>query len=287
MACDRASVKSASGRFLGDAPQRSYAAKLEHFAAFIAPDLPRIFSDLRLPTHGNVLDLGCGSGLASAILAGQTVPDVRVIGHDLSKPHLQAARSVHSLPLIQADMEHACFREQVFELVWSCNTINHAADPVSVLRALRKTLTGTGRIAIAQSGLLPEMFFAWDAHLDDAVRMACHSYYRERYGLTPEATAGIRGIVGFLRSAGFTDISSTTYAIERVQPLSETDRGYFQHAVFEGLWGDKIRPWLDLETQRKLDANCGPESPEYCLDREDFHHIQTLTVCVGSVPGAD
>ena len=35
---------------------------------------------------------------------------------------------------------------------------------------------------LAQSGLLPEMYFAWDTPLDDAVRRACHESYRARYG---------------------------------------------------------------------------------------------------------
>jgi hypothetical protein len=44
------------------------------------------------------------------------------------------------------------------------------------------------------------MFFAWDAPLDDAVRRACHGYYRERYGLKIEDTARIRGLVGLLQA---------------------------------------------------------------------------------------
>ena len=67
---------------------------------------------------------------------------------------------------------------------------------------MRAALRPAGRVVLAQSGFLPEMFFAWDAPLDDAVRRACHEYYRERYGLAVQDTARIRGLIGLLQRAG-------------------------------------------------------------------------------------
>jgi SAM-dependent methyltransferase len=269
---------------LGDAPQRSYAGKLERFEAFAAPDLRRVFTDLEVPSRGTVLDLGCGTGLATAFLAEQVGPEGAVIGVDLSLPHLCAARRRHSLRLVQGDAARLCFRYGVFDFIWSCNTINHMRNRVMGMRSLQRHLRAGGRLVVAQSGLLPEMFFAWDAPLDDAVRTACHSYYRERYGLRIADLADVRALVGLMRAAGFVEVGARTYVLERTQPLSQTDRDYFQQAVFEGLWGDKIAPYLDAENRQKLRRNCDPGSPEYCLDRVDFHHVQTLTVCSGRAP---
>ncbi len=273
-----------SGRLLADAPDRSYASKLDHFGRFVAPDLRRIFGDLELSSCSKVLDLGCGTGIATALLEEQLSSEVTIVGLDLSMPHLLSARGAHSHALIQADMQQLCFSEQAFDFIWSCNTINHAAEPVRVLQRLRARLSPGGRIAVAQSGLLPEMFFAWDAHLDDAVRRACHDYYRDRYGLSRKATAGIRGLVRILNEAGFADVATHTYAIERTQPLSDIDRAYFQHAVFEGLWGEKVLPYLDATQRITLEATCDPRSSDYCLNRPDFHHIQTLTICEAHAP---
>jgi SAM-dependent methyltransferase len=270
-----------SGRLLGDTPNRSYAAKLERFEAFAAPELRRVFADLELPAHGRVLDLGCGTGLATTLLAEQTGPAATVVGLDLSRPHLEVARRNHALPLVQGDAAQLCFRDAAFDFIWSCNAVNHISDPVMALRALRRHLRVGGRLAIAQSALLPEMFFAWDAPLDDAVRAACHHCYRERYGLQVIDTASIRAVVGLMRAAGFAAVVPRTYVLERTQPLSQADRDYFQEAVFDGVWGEWIRPYLDAEQRTRLHRNCDPASPDYCLDRADFHHIQTLTVCTG------
>ncbi len=273
-------------RPLQDSPSRSYAEKLERFSRFIEPELKQIFADIPLPSTGVIMDVGCGTGLATALLAEQVPEDVYVCGLDLSFPHLRSARLLHALPLIQADMQRPCIRDASVDVIWCCNSVNHAANAETVLRALKRCLRNDGRIVLAQSGFLAEMFFAWDAHLDDALRSACHQYYRERYGLSREATAGVRSLIGALDRAGFDRIESRTYVIERTQPLTAVDRAYFQHAIYEGLWGERIHRYLDADLKRRLRACCEPGSGEYWLDRSDFHHIQTLTVCQARVPPA-
>jgi SAM-dependent methyltransferase len=273
-----------SSRPLGDAPDRSYVRKLEQFARFAEPELKRVFADFSLPPGTVALDVGCGAGLATRWLL-EAVGDGHVVGVDLSQPHLLAARAHHEA-LVQADGARPCFRNGAFDLIWACNTVNHLSDPVEALVQLRGLLAEGGRLALAQSGLLPDMFFAWDAPLEDAVRAACHRAYRERYGLELDHTAGVRGLVRVMRSAGFASISTRTYVIERVQPLRDAARDYLRHAIFEGAWGEKVLPYLSPDERARLRRNCDPESPEYCLDRKDFHHIQTLTVCIGRIAPA-
>jgi SAM-dependent methyltransferase len=266
---------------LGDAPDRSYATKLELFGRFVTPDLRRIFADLKLPAAGAVLDLGCGPGLTTELLAEQLGPGAQVVGLDLSLPHLRSSRRQQTLRLVQGDAMSIAFREGAFDLIWACNTLNHFGDAQAALRALRRCLRADGRLVVAQSGFLPEMFFAWDAPLDDAVRLACHRYYRERYGLKIVDTAAIRGIGATLQAAGFRSLRMRTYVIERVQPLSDADRDYLRYAIFEGTWGERLDPYLGADDRDRLRRNCDPRSAEYCLERADFHHLQTLTVCEG------
>jgi SAM-dependent methyltransferase len=169
----------------------------------------------------------------------------------------------------------------MFDFIWSCNTTNHVAEPVATLARLRQLLRAGGRLALAQSGFLPDMFFAWDAPLEDAVRAACHRYYRERYDLEVADTAGVRNLLRLLRAAGFTHLTARTYVIERMQPLSRADRDYFQRAIFDGSWGERIYPYLTDADVTNLRRNCDPRSRDHCLERADFHHVQTLTVCEG------
>jgi ubiquinone/menaquinone biosynthesis C-methylase UbiE len=268
-----------SSRPLKDAPDRSYAEKLERFARFAEPELKRVFAEFALPPGTVALDLGCGTGLATAWLQDSIGPHGFAVGVDLSLPHLRAAQE-HHVTLVQADAAQLGFRKSVFDFIWSCNTVNHIAGPIEALARLRPLLRVDGRLAVAQSGFLPEMFFAWDAPLDEAVRAATHRYYRERYGLETADTAALRNLVHQLRAAGFGRVSARTHVIERTQPLSATDREYFR-SIFEGAWGERIYPFLEQSAVARLRRYCDAASIEYCLDREDFHHVQTLTVCEG------
>lgn len=271
----------ASSRPLQDSPDRSYADKLERFGRFATPELKLVFGELGLAPGARVLDMGCGVGLSTRLLADIVGNDAQVVGLDLSLPHLRSATSGRNVAWVQADAAALCFRDRTFDLIWSCNTINHLADPVSALRAMRAALRAGGRIVLAQSGLLPEMYFAWDAPLDDAVRRACHDSYRARYGLASNDTAGVRGLVGLIKRAGLRLGRTHTVAIERVQPLSPADREYLAETVFAGYWGERVKPYLPEPHWSALCRNVDPRSRDYCLDRDDFHHIQTLTVCVG------
>jgi ubiquinone/menaquinone biosynthesis C-methylase UbiE len=268
-----------SSRPLHDAPDRSYAAKLERFGRFVAPELRVIFAEFGLPSGARVLDVGCGVGHAVRLFADQLGSDATVVGVDLSMPHLQVASGGNGLRFVQADASRLCFRDATFDLIWSCNTINHLADPVAAIRAMRAALRPAGRLVLAQSGFLPEMYFPWDAQLDEAVRRACHEYYRQRYGLTEQATTHLRGLVGMLQRAGLRVGRVRTLAVERTQPLSAADREYFEDAVFRGTWGERLSPFMSVAEWNSLRQNIDPASSVYCLDRADFHHVQTLTVC--------
>jgi ubiquinone/menaquinone biosynthesis C-methylase UbiE len=270
-----------SSRPLHDAPSRSYAGKLGRFARFIAPELAGLFAEFGMARGARVLDVGCGVAVATRMLADQAGGDAQVVGVDLSLPHLQAAHADPTIRLVQGDAAQLCFRNGMFDLVWSCNTVNHLSDPVAAVAAMRVVLRPGGRVVLAQSGFLPDMYFAWDAPLDEAVRRACHEYYRERYGLDAQDTAGVRGLLGLLQRAGLRAGQVRTVVVERVQPLTEADRAYFEEAVFRGTWGERLRPFLTNAEWLALQRNTDPASDAYCLDREDFHHIQTLTVCVG------
>ena len=84
-------------------------------------------------------------------------------------------------------------------------------------------------------------------------------------------------------AAGFASVSVRTHVVERMQPLRDADRDYLRHAIFEGAWGEKVLPYLSLRRARSAAPQLRSGSPEYCLDRDDFHHVQTLTVCEGRI----
>jgi SAM-dependent methyltransferase len=273
---------------LGDSPERSYGDKLERYERFLEPELRQIIADLDIQPGTRIFDAGCGVGLVTHWLAEQVERTGSVVGVDLSHGHIEAAERLNrsrDLPLryMQGDITEPIFGQGTFDLVWSYNTINHLDDHVDGLRKLAATLVSGGRLVIVQDLLLPEMIFAWDERLEQAVVQACRAYYRDRYRLNHQEITDQRRIYGWMLDAGLSDVVVQTKIVERTQPLRPEDIDFYQHSVFKGYWGDNVRPYLDEDDWKLLGRLTDPESDDYALNRPDFHALQTTTVVVGTV----
>ncbi len=273
---------------LGDTPERSYGDKLERYERFLEPELRGIIAALEIAPGARILDAGCGVGLVTRWLAEVAGRTGSVVGLDLSHGHIEAAERLNGtreLPLryMQGDLTATIFGPGTFDLVWTYNTINHLDEPVAALETLAATVVSGGRVVLIQDLLLPEMIFAWDERLEQAVVQACRAYYRDKYGLSHRQITDQRNIYGWMLQAGFEQVAVKTVVSERVQPLSQTDIDYFQHSVFEGHWGDRVRDYLDAADWQALQALTDPESDDYALARPDFHAIQTSTVAIGTM----
>ena len=272
-----------SKTLLGDAPSRDYAEKLKLFNAFAAPELKRCIGALGLHAGAAVLDAGCGTGDALAWLHAAVRPGGTVLGIDLSVSHVEAARKalVPGIAVCQGDLATPPVEASSFDLIWSCNAINHVREPLRVLETWKGFLHPGGRVALGQSSLLPDMYFAWDARLERLTNEAVRRYYRKRYNLTEASLAAIRGLVGLLRRAGFAQVKAMTTVIERITPLDAATEGYLQQVIFEGTFRDKLQGQLGEPDYQQLLCLMDPAHPEYALHRTDFHFLQTFTLVTG------
>jgi SAM-dependent methyltransferase len=271
---------------LGDTAARDYSRKLQLFNSFAEPELREAIAGLGLRPGMRVLDAGCGTGEALRWLCDAVAPLGTVVGMDLAAAHVSAARAGASgqVLVLQADVRRPPLAPRSFDLVWSVNTINHLREPLAGLVILAGLLRPGGRIALGQSSLLPDMFFAWDSRLERLTTEAVRRYYRDRYALSERDLADTRSILGLLRRAGMHNVSMQTLIVERVSPLNPADEAYLLEAIFRDTWGERLRPYLSGEDYDELTALCDPGHPAFALRRADFHFLQTLTVAVGQVP---
>jgi len=268
---------------LGDTAARDYSHKLRLFNAFAEPELRRAIASLEPQPGARVLDAGCGTGEVLRWLAAEVGPDAAVIGIDLATAHAAAARA--SAPptalVLQADLLKAPLRSGSLDLIWCMNTINHLHDPVAGTRLLASLLRPAGRIALCQSSVLPDMYFAWDARLERLVNEAVRQYYRDRYGVSERDLTAVRSMVGVLRQAQLRNVRAQTFVIERVSPLGAADEAYLVDAIFRNTWGARLQPYLSSGDYDELARLCDPQHPQFALRRPDFHFLQTFTVVVG------
>jgi SAM-dependent methyltransferase len=276
-------VQAASFGRLGDTPARDYSLKLRLFNAMATPELRAAIDSLPLVPGMRVIDAGCGTGETLTWLRAATAPGGLAVGIDLSAAHLSAARAAlpSDVGLLQADLGRTPLANASWDLVWSVNTVHHLPDPLAGTRALAALLRPGGRLALGQSSLLPDMYFAWDARLERLTNEAVHAYYRERYHITEERLTAVRGMLGLLRAAGLYEVRVRTFVIERVSPLDPHTYAWLLEAIFRGTFGERLRPYLEPADYQELRRLCDPAHPQFALQRQDFHFLQTFTLAVG------
>src|ERR1051325_9813231 len=264
---------------LGDTVARGYSHKLRLFNAYAEPELRQAIAALDLQPGMRVLDAGCGTGEALGWLAARVGHAGMAVGMDLAAAHSSAARTCapRDAWIMQANLLMAPLARETFDLVWSVNTVNHLRDPEQGVRALAALLRPGGRIALGQSSLLPDMYFAWDSRLERVTNEAVRQYYRDRYGLHERDLAAVRSLVGLLRHSGLRNVAVRTCLIERVAPVSAADEAYLVEAIFRGSWGERLRPYLSDGDYAALVRLCDPEHPDFALRRPDFHFLQSFT----------
>lgn len=268
---------------LGDTAARDYSRKLKLFNAFAQPELRQAIASLELKPGMRILDAGCGTGEALTWLSSVVEPDGSVVGIDLAAAHIAAARAIspRNALVIQADLQAIPLARASFDAIWSVNTFNHLQDPVAAVKSVATLLRPGGRIALGQSSLLPDMYFAWDSRLERLVNEAVRQYYRERYQLSERSLAAVRSLVGVLRAAGLKNVTARTFMIERVSPVSSQDEDYLVEAIFQNTWGTRLQPYLPKEDYEQLTRLCDPHHPDFALRRPDFHFLQSFTLVKG------
>jgi len=274
-----------SAGLLGDTPARDYARKLQQFNLFAAPELRGLIGGVGLSPGMQVLDAGCGTGEALPWLLDAVTPGGRVIGIDLATAHVEAARRHRGagIDVLEGDLLRAPIAPASMDFIWCVNTINHLHDPIHGVARLRTLLRPGGRIALGQSSFLPDMYFAWDSRLEQAVNQAVRQYYRDRYSLDERNLAPVRALVGVLRAAKLQNVTARTVSIERLSPLDAAAERYLAETIFRDTWGQRLRRYLSQDDHAQRICLCDPQDPQFALRRADFHFLQTFTLVMGEL----
>ena len=118
----------------------------------VPPDLAlrRDFLLRELRPGDRVLDLGCGEGTFTALIAAAQPPPASVIGAEVARAAIERARAAHpgiDFRLVSLDAPLP-FGDNSFDLVWASEVIEHVSDTARWLSEVRRVLSPDGRLLI-------------------------------------------------------------------------------------------------------------------------------------------
>ena len=148
------------------------AAGYDHFMGRWSQMAARLFIDFaRLPDHGTILDLGCGTGsLSLAVMAVR--PNCRITGIDRSPEFVSFAQTRVAASGVQfqaADAESLPFLRGAFDSVVSLLVFNFIPDPAKALAEACRVTRRDGSISAAvwdYSGGMRMLRAFWDTAVE-------------------------------------------------------------------------------------------------------------------------
>ncbi len=172
------------------------------------------------PVDGDqVLDVGCGCGSTTRVLAAAVAPSGRAIGVDVSRVMLEQARhsaaaaGLTNLEFIEGDAQCDPFGNDRFDLVFSRFGTMFFADPVAAFFNLGASLRPGGRLTFVcwrEPALNPWMTVPERA----ALRFFELDPPGAAQGPGPFALSAHDHVAGLLRAAGLAEVELVTVARE-------------------------------------------------------------------------
>ena len=114
-----------------------------------------LHGDERYPAGAHVLEVGCGTGAQTVILARNN-PAARFVSVDISPASLEQAKArveaagYENVDFLAADVYDLPFAEASFDHVFICFVLEHLPRPTEALRCLRRVLRPGGSITVIE-----------------------------------------------------------------------------------------------------------------------------------------
>lgn len=199
----------------GEAGER-WAQQDGLMAALLAPVATALLDHADLSGRRRAIDVGCGGGSQSLLLAERLGPQASVLGVDISGPLLRVARERAAgaaagratLDFLQADASSHGFEAGSFDLLFSRFGVMFFEDPAAAFGNLRSAMAPGGRLAFACWQALRENPWTW-LSVQAALRFVPPPEPADPHAPGPFAFADSARVDSILAAAGFEDIAIT------------------------------------------------------------------------------
>ncbi len=127
--------------------------RLKILARVMQPTTEALFDRLNIERNMRILDIGCGGGDVTTILAERVGPGGHVVGYDLDADKIALAREeAQSASIANVSYEVASVddfpRDAKFEVAYARFLLTHLADPVNALQRIAGTVRVGGMVIV-------------------------------------------------------------------------------------------------------------------------------------------
>jgi SAM-dependent methyltransferase len=198
-------VQASDSRYIGSVPELYHRCL---GPVMFEPYAEELASRLELPNDGRLLEVACGTGIATRRLLGALPPGARFVATDLNEPMLTRARAhVPADPRLTfavADAQALPFDAATFDALVCQFGMMFLPDKPRALREFRRVLKPGGRLLFSVWGTLDDNPYARIAH--QAVGRFFPSdpptFFATTFGWNDPAV-----IRDMLTAAGFSDVA--------------------------------------------------------------------------------
>lgn len=248
-----------------------YATMLSAYHRAYQSELRRMLGDLPLDGGERVLDVACGDGFFSRLLADRVGSEGQVVAIDISRAFLNLAsdetESEPPVELLQANLERLPISEGSFDLAWCAQSLYSLPDPIQALSLMRRAVRPGGVVAVLENDSLHHVLLPWPIEVELAVRIAELRSFIKTSDEPRKYYVGRQLCQAFHRS-GLVGCRRQAWASNRQAPLGADERT-FLGAYLENLRG-RVRPHLRGEARKVFERLVDAEGGDYILDDPDL-----------------
>ena len=265
---------------------QAYIQRLLEANPLREPVLRAAVQALQLPPGSHGLDVGCGVGLQTLLLADALGAAGHVTGVDILPELLEfggqlveKAGFAERITFREGDMSQLPFAENTFDWAWSADCVGYPAGELApLLQELRRVVKPGGQIVL----------LAWSSQqvlpgyplLEAQLNATCSSYAPYLKGKDPQQNF-LRALRSF-QETGFEEIRAQTFVGTAQAPLGLGERAALT-SLFEMLWGQP-QPEVAAEDWQDYQRLCQPGSADFILDIPDYYAFVTYSMFRGKVP---